>query len=316
MPPSPSTHLSLLLLLLSVLTHGTLPSIAAPREQIRVMSFNIWVGGESGKQPLSQTKAVIEAAQADIVGMQEALGTEKNGHRPDGGREVARMLGWHYFPQGYGRAILSRFPIVTNTPLHWGVTLRTPTGKLIRMFNVHLAHAPYQPYQLLNIPYANAPFIKTADEAVHAANAARGQQVQSLLSELKPALASTDPIFLTGDFNEPSHQDWTPRAARAGKCPLPVPYPSTSRVVAAGMKDAFRTLFPDETKHTGWTWTPLTEPTDPTDRHDRIDFVFYNPKRAKALDSKVIGESPRHSDVQVLPYPSDHRAVVASFSLR
>ena len=50
---------------------------------LRVMSFNIWVGGEAGNQPLDQTAKVIEAAHADIVGVQESCGKERDGKRPD-----------------------------------------------------------------------------------------------------------------------------------------------------------------------------------------------------------------------------------------
>jgi exodeoxyribonuclease III len=30
------------------------------------------------------------------------------------------------------------------------------------VFNIHLGASPYQPYQLLGIPYGNAPFLETA----------------------------------------------------------------------------------------------------------------------------------------------------------
>jgi endonuclease/exonuclease/phosphatase family metal-dependent hydrolase len=182
------------------------------------------------------------------------------------------------------------------------------------MFNAHLMHAPYQPYQLLNIPYADAPFIKTAAEAVTEARKARGEQVERLLSELKPALAAGQPLFLTGDFNEPSHQDWTQRAADSRKCPLAVEFPSTLAVTRAGMRDAFRTAFPDEVANPGWTWTPTTKPDDPKDRHDRIDFVFVGPNvTVKRCD--IVGEDHKSANTIVQPYPSDHRAVVATLEL-
>ena len=180
------------------------------------------------------------------------------------------------------------------------------------MFNVHLAHAPYQPYQLLKIPYANAPFIQTADEAVRAARDARGKQVEELVVELKSALAAGRVVFLTGDFNEPSHLDWTRRAADAGKCPLPVEFPSTKRVTAAGMRDSFRVLFTNEVTHPGWTWTPLTSPQDPKDRHDRIDFVFFGGTNVTVTRCEMIGEDSRWADLVVRPYPSDHRSVVTT----
>lgn len=308
-------HQSAIKLWLSILCVGFATSGVAA--ELRVMSFNLWHGGDAGKQPLAQTAEVIRAAQADIAGLQETGGYErdKSAGRPDHGRKLAELLGWHYLDQGERTGILSRFPIVTNTPRKWGATIRLPSGREIQMFNAHLMHAPYQPYQLLKIPYANAPFIKTAGEAVEEARKARGHQVERLLSELQPALATGQPVFLTGDFNEPSHLDWTQRAAAAGKCPLRVEYPTTLAVTRAGMNDAFRRAFPDEVAHPGWTWTPITQPTDPKDRHDRIDFVFYAGKSVTVKRCEIAGESKETSDIVVQPYPSDHRAVVATIEI-
>jgi endonuclease/exonuclease/phosphatase family metal-dependent hydrolase len=293
------------------------PAAISAAETVRVMTFNLWVGGDAGKQPLSQTAEVIRTAKADLVGLQETAGYEKikGSGSPDHGRKLAEMLGWHYFDQGERTGILSRFPIVTNTPRKWGVRLRLPSGRDVRMFNAHLSHAPYQPYQLLNIPYANAPFIKSAADAVAEARKARGAQVDRLLAELKPALASGQPVFLTGDFNEPSHLDWTRRAAEAGKCPLAVEYPSTLAVIRAGMRDAFRVAWPDEAAHPGWTWTPTTKPDDPKDRHDRIDFVFFAGPNVTVKRCEIVGEDRQFADLLVQPYPSDHRAVVATAEL-
>jgi hypothetical protein len=61
---------------------------------------------------------------------------------------------------------MSRYKIVGQTPRKWGVQLELPSGRRVWVFNAHFSHAPYQPYQLLSIPYADAPFITTAEEAV------------------------------------------------------------------------------------------------------------------------------------------------------
>lgn len=58
-----------------------LPAHAA---ELRVMSFNLWHGGDAGKQPLTQTAEVIRTAKADIVGLQET-----GGHEKERGREPA-----------------------------------------------------------------------------------------------------------------------------------------------------------------------------------------------------------------------------------
>jgi endonuclease/exonuclease/phosphatase family metal-dependent hydrolase len=205
---------------------------------------------------------------------------------------------------------------VTNTPARHGVVVRLPSGRPAHVFNIHFPAAPYQPYQLLGIPYGDGRFIKTAEEAVAEARAARGRQVEALLAELRPALAAGGPVFLTGDFNEPSHQDWTPRATAAGKVPLAVAWPATLAATAAGLRDAFRLAHPDEVARPGWTWTPTTRPDDPKDRHDRIDFVFAGGPGVAVKSCEVVGESAANADLVVTPYPSDHRAVVAEVEMR
>lgn len=292
-----------------VLWFALLPGVLSAGA-LRLMSFNIWVGGEAGGRPLEQTAAVIRAARADIVGLQETHGHARDGGRPDRGAELAVLLGWNYDNQGGSPGVLSRWPILGRTPGRHGVLVRLPSGQTARVFNIHFPAAPYQPYQLLSIPYGDGRFIRTADEAVAEARAARGRQVDALLAELKEALAAGGPVFLTGDFNEPSHLDWTPRAAAAGNCPLAVEWPATGAVMAAGLRDAFRLAHPDEVARSGWTWTPITAPDDPKDRHDRIDFVFTGPG-VRVKSCEVVGESPLWADIVVTPYPSDHRAVVA-----
>jgi exodeoxyribonuclease-3 len=276
---------------------------------LRVMSFNLFHGGEAGNQPFEQTLKVIQAARADIVGIQE---TEmKNGS--DSAARLAKILNWHYFPQGQRTGIISRWPLGEGTPRKWGVAVKLPSGRQIHVFNAHLAAAPYQPYQLLGIPYFDAPFLKTADQAIAAAKATRGGQVERLLGELKPILAKDEPVFLTGDLNEPSFQDWTEAAAQAGKCPLPVDFPTTKALVNAGLLDAYRLVYPDEVKHRGDTWTSMP-PKDKAERHDRIDYVFVS-KGVEVKQFQIIGEERGLADVVVERYPSDHRAVVAEVVL-
>jgi len=307
---------SLRMLHFNAVLAGMFLAAAGSAEELRVMTFNLWRGGDAGKQPLSQSAAVIRAAHADLVGFQETGGFERNGRRPNNGRLLAELLGWHYHEQGGSPGIASRFPLVTNTPGKHGITVRLPSGRPVWHFNVHLMHTPYQPYQLLSIPYGEAPFIKTAAEAVTEARKARGSEIEALLSELKPALATGEPVFLTGDFNEPSHLDWTAKAAQAGRHPLAVPYPATAAIDAAGMQDTFRVVHPDEVARPGITWTPLTKPSDPKDHHDRIDFVFFAGRGVTPTRCEVVGEARPAADLVVSPWPSDHRAVVGTFALK
>lgn len=286
-------------------------------DSLRVMTFNIWVGGESGGKPLSQTKRVIEAARADVVGLQETHGEWRDG-KPgnDAARALAKQLGWHYFDQdGEDRGIISRYKIVGQTPKKHGVAIELPSGKRVWVFNVHFYHSPYQPYQLLKIPYGDAPFITTEAESIAEARKARGHEVKELLAEINAVRREGTAIIVTGDFNEPSSLDWSERAAFDLKCPIAVRWPATADILDAGFVDAYRVVHPNPSWSPGNTWTPITADDDPNDRHDRIDFVMIGGVGAKVESAEVVGEKAERADIVVTPYPSDHRAVVAEFAL-
>ncbi len=269
--------------------------------EIRVMSFNLLRGGAGRGQPLAQSAKVIELAGADLVGLQEAGGKAA---------ELAKILGWNASDNG-PKAILTRHEIVGRHLS--GVKVRLPSGQEFYVFNIHFKPAPYQPYQLLGIPYGRAPFLKTEADAVASAWKTRGPQVEALLREIQSLPDQDLPVFLTGDFNEPSHLDWTARAAEAGRHPIKVAYPVSEALVKAGFQDSWRQVHPDELAKPGFTWTPLTKADDPKDHHDRIDFVYFRGEDLRIRRAQVIGENKENADLVVAPYPSDHRAVVASF---
>ncbi len=298
------TLLALLLALSFGSTNATEPI------SFRLMTFNILHGGVERGQPLSQTARAIKLA--DVVGLQETHNQEI-----DHSVELARLLGWHHFQQGGNTAVLSRYKITGHTPAKCGVYIELSSDLIICLFNVHFPASPYQPYQLLGIPYGDDdPFIKTEQEAIDWANRSRGSQLGQMLKELELVRERGIPVFVTGDFNEPSHLDWTERAAAAGVHPLKVDYPAARSVAEHGLIDAYRQQFPDELARSGFTWTPLTQPSDKDDHHDRIDFVFVDKRFAAIKNCEVVGEAADSADLVVDPWPSDHRAVLSTIQIK
>jgi exonuclease III len=83
----------------------------------------------------------------------------------------------------------------------------------------------------------------------------------------------------------------------------------------AGFRDSYRTIYPDEMKNPGITWSPAYKVGDPRTHHDRIDYVYFKGNSLEVKEVKILGENEENADLVMNPYPSDHRAVVASFIL-
>ena len=294
------------------------PLAAATR--LTLLSFNTWGGGLNEGRPIDETVAVLRATDADLAGLQEMRAESSTCSAtdcPPGERSVAgplaAALGLHVHEQSgpeevvWACAILSRLPIVATSPNGLGAIVEVD-GRRLGVFNIHPTDYPYQPYQLLDIPYGEAPFLDTAEEAVAAATATRAEALRLLREDLAWA-AATEAQVIFGDFNEPSHRDWSERAAAAGRHPLAVQWPLVRALEADGFVDALRSVHPDEIAKPAYTWTPTTRPDDPADHHDRIDFVLVRGAALTVEAAGVVGEQAPEADLVVTPWPSDHRAV-------
>ena len=307
---------------------------------LRILSYNIYWGGH--QKDLEKTIEVIGKSGADLVGIQENVNREYEDQTP----EIAKALGFSYvrhavldaleefgakgnklrarWTQQAGQSTLSRHPITAQSPGGSGIQVELPSIEKVWMFNTHLWHYPYAPYQLMNVGYYQGDSIDpdTPDAELQAINSARiahETEINKVLWDIKSILSSGEPVFLTGDFNEPSHLDWTTESALAGLHPLKVSFPTSKQVTEAGLKDAFRELFPDPVTVPGFTWPAGTYPETPdssvADPEDRIDFIYFTGEKVQVKNVQRLGEAADTSDISFANYPSDHRAVLATFEL-
>jgi exodeoxyribonuclease III len=313
------------MLLPPVLLFSLFTSAHAADQKLTLLSFNMWGGGANAQKPIDETVAVIKASGADIMGVQETVpepdpctadvcAATGNSRAAD----IAKALGYychelkHNTENHWADAIISKYPFGKETPNGVGVEIDV-NGRKIVAYSMNLDDAPYQPYQLLNIEYGNWPYLKTAAEAIKAASETRGKALALLVADIQSE-AAAEAQFVMGDFNEPSHWDWTEKAVKAGHQPLAVEYPTTKGVENEGFVDTFRAVFPDEVEKPGITWTPTTEPTDSQDHHDRIDFILAKSKNLSVISAGIVGEKAPEADIVVTPWPSDHRATMAVVS--
>ncbi len=291
-----------------------LPAHADDAVDLRVMSFNIWYGGVQVSQP--QLIEIIREADADIVSLQE----------PDGQTAIiAAAAGYPYVD--LRRHIISRVPLFdpklgertetgqapyplaaldSDAPQVWAMVA---PGQVIALGNLHLSSDSYGPELLRDGA--------TPAEAVEAEALARMPEIEAYVAGMEPLIKSGTPVVVTGDFNTPSHLDWT--EAAKGSRPQQteaIAWPVTARMEAAGFADAFRTAHPDPVARPGLTYSPgFPWPVQVEgERMDRIDYVFA--ANATVRGAEIWGE-PGNPDVDrsFAPWPSDHRAVIVDLSV-
>ena len=306
-------------LLAAVLVLAATLSVPAPASahegrtvRLKVLTLNVFYGGDDLDLATGDFCAVpdgctrtldlvvdtIRRSGADVVGVQEA---ERNTER------IAARLGWY----GSDRAhVMSRFPIV-DPPGSGGryVFVVVAPGRVLAVANAHLPSDPYGPYAVRDGA--------TRAQVLALERAARVPAVAPLVRTL-PALARKGiPVVLTGDFNSPSHLDWTAAVAAArADVRYPVRWPASAALAAAGLRDTYREAHPDPVARPGYTWTPGGPESDPHEVFDRIDWVLAaGPVRTVA--STVVGERGNPDvGVPVPVYPTDHRGVVSTLDVR
>ncbi|HEU0165768.1 MAG TPA: endonuclease/exonuclease/phosphatase family protein, partial [Thermomicrobiales bacterium] len=265
---------------------------------IRVMTFNIWIGGD--QVDFERVAEAIQLAKADVVGVQEAEGNIPR---------LARRLGWSYYDTRMH--IVSRFPIIDPEGANGNYVLIEPvTGGVFAMSNVHLPSDPYGPQTVIDGTTPEALMQLEIDTRLPA--------LQPKLDACRQLIDAGFPVFLTGDYNSPSNLDWTATTGDVrGVKRFPFAWPVAKATEDAGFRDSYRTLYPDPAAKVGYTWTagypaPLLRSGEPL---DRIDFVWF----AGDIDvtaSQIVGEAGGADvDIPVTPYPSDHRSVVSAFNV-
>lgn len=288
------------------------PAVAAPSGgavTLRVMSFNIFYGGDevdlaagdwcadpAGCQ--ESLDAVIEAIRrsgADVVGLQE----------PDGNTAViGERLGWYHHER---TGVISRYPLIDppTSDAHY-VLVEVRPGRVVAMVNTHLPSDPYGPY-LFRDGSTSAEVLANEAET-------RMPFLEERLDGIAEITGRGMPVFWVGDFNTPSHLDWTSATARAWGDPYTAfAWPVSKAVMAAGFRDSYRTVHRNPVTAPGYTWTPGGLESAEDEVHDRIDWVLYSgPARPTA--SQIVGE-PGGPDVDIAvdPFTSDHRGVVSTF---
>ena len=263
-------------------------------DRLSVLSFNR-LNGTS----FNSVSKVIETIDPDIIGLQESF---------DVGVEIADRFNYCFYGnEETSTAILSRYSIEVISD--WQFIIHLNDTDYINFFNIHLPAYPYQPYDIRDT------LITTASQAIHQAEQTRGFYVNQLIESVN-SVDNNMPIVVVGDFNEPSHLDWVDGAENPIQfqfnndlSPFVVDWPTSNKMFDAGLVDVYRQLFSNPIEYPGYTWTPFYNVNEV---HDRIDFIYHD--NQMNIESVSLIGPDNLSDVLILDYESDHRAVFSVFN--
>ncbi|KAH7128102.1 Endonuclease/exonuclease/phosphatase [Dendryphion nanum] len=296
---------------IEITAKGDGPGAGDPSE-LKIVTFNLWHGGTKVNNYHAKQVQFITEQGVDIVGLQEATG--------DHAKRLGDALGWNYH-QDNGQnsvGIISRHPIAqkhANIGKASGVTinLNGDSSKALNFWSAHLTAYPYGPYEFC--------FEKKSAADVTKAEASSGRtpQITEIIEKTKAQRDSGKPFILVGDFNAPSHLDYTSATANAHCGTGSFAWPTSKIPTDAGLVDSFRVANPNPVQTPGNTWSPLfKQNTDENaaEPQDRIDFI-YGSKNLQVLrsETKVKGTPQLAPNYANNEWTSDHSVVITTYKM-
>ena len=286
---------------------------------VDVMTWNLWFGGSHSNDGHAKQVSYLRNATHTIVALQECFG--------DYGRQLAATMGWDIAQQGHDTAVISPYAVslheTDTAPFATCATVFTPAGA-VTVWSVHLWHSDYGPYTATDGTIPARFTLASRGERLRIAQLARILSEQARL-ERDGFVSGDNPVIVMGDFNVPSHMDWT-KDHRIG----PVEWPTSRMLEIAGYLDSFRVVHPDPGAMPGDTWSPIIPSKE--EPRDRIDFIFSRGARTTTADT-VDGRSDLNTESENFDspgtarhggellgqhldndWPTDHAAVVATLT--
>jgi len=257
----------------------------APAEPMRldVLVYNVEYSGDES------TDAVIREMDADIVGVLESYNRLP---------EMAENTGYPFY--NVSLQLLSKYPIHEPSGADGLYALiEVRPEEVVAFFNHHLDYVRYGP-RLLEKGMS-------VDEVIASENDVRTSALEASVEKMGSLIDQGYPVFLTGDFNEPSSLDYGEDTVgtRPG-IDEPIPWPVSELLLQTGLRDTYREVYPDPTENPGITHVRSG---------DRIDYL-YAAGPSETLDSRLVGkEGAEDVGMGFESWTSDHYAVVSSFDV-
>ncbi|WEK35560.1 MAG: endonuclease/exonuclease/phosphatase family protein [Candidatus Pseudobacter hemicellulosilyticus] len=321
---------------------------------LSVMQFNAWGAGDGvdkyrNLRAGSGFEAIVDEIAAhdpDVVTLSEVNGPSA--------KKIIEALAkkgktYYTFTTTRNPSIISRYPITYNSSInHFRSNPETdPTHGLCKLiikvkdhevavYSGHLDYTNYacylpRGYDGVSWSALSAPVTDPGKILAQNAGSTRASNIQDFIDSAKADIARNRTVILGGDFNEPSHLDWTENTKNLfDHNGVVVPWPVSKALKENGFIDSYRAMYPNEVDYPGFTWVAQKSWTPLSDERDRIDFIYYYARNNITLTSSVI-VGPKESIVKDKPvaetskdrfllpvgiWPTDHKAVLSKFKIQ
>ena len=328
-------------------------SCTQEEKELKVLQMNIWQEGTMIEGGFEAIVNEVAFHKPDIVLFSEV----RNYNEVDFVSRITdslRQKGINYYAQSdqsIDVAMLSLYPISAQTVVgrdihpNAGVLKTTINmeGRTIVAYSAHLDYKNYACY--LPRGYSGVTWEKleapiTYSKEVEDANSLslRDEAIRGVIAD-----AQKEPeeriVILGGDFNEPSHLDWTEETKNLyDHNGTVVKWQSSVLLAENGFIDSYRSIYPNPVTHPGFTFPSDNKDTEikrltwaPTaDERDRIDYIYYRPNKNLTLKEAAIfgpvGDiikservPSKSEDCFIEPqdiWPTDHKATISVFSVK
>lgn len=318
--------------------------------EFTVLQWNIWQEGTKVPGGYDAIVNEIVRLKPDFVTFSEVR-NYRNTRFCDRIVQSLRERGEAYYSfYSYDTGLLSRHPITDSLTVfpekddHGSIYKLTSRirGHKIAVYTAHLDYLNDAYYNVRGYDgstWKEIPIPQTVLEVLEVNDASlRDDAIREFIAAARKDIEEGTIVILGGDFNEPSHLDWTRETKDLyDHNGLIIPWTVTLLLDNHGFIDTYRTLYPNVLDYPGFTF-PSDNPLVPTDKltwapksdeRDRIDYVFYHPHPAIELKKAVIF-GPRGSIVKnqrveetskdefLLPlgvWPTDHKGLLVTFGI-
>lgn len=321
------------------------------QQKVKFLQLNIWQEGTVVKGGYDALVDELVRTDADFVMLSEV----RNYHNTRFCDRITASLkekGKTYYSfLSYDSGLLSKYPLIDSATIfplkddHGSIykLVADLDGREVAVYTAHLDYRNCAYYDVRGYDgdtWARMEAPLTDTDSVLRKNTAslRDDAIRLFVEDAAKERAKGRLVFIGGDFNEPSHLDWT-EATRdsADHQGLVIPWTVTTLLEEGGFRDAFRTFYPDPVKNPGYTYPADCKDVDinkllwapEADERERVDYIFYYPAEGLTLsDVTLYGpqgcvrrgvRTPEYAgDIFLEPlgiWPTDHKGVIAEFTL-